>query len=556
MNDPRWNSAKAIDGPARAGARAMLRATGLDSDALERPLVGIATSWIETMPCNLNHLDLAEATAAGIREAGGTPIRFNTIAVSDAVTMGTAGMRGSLVSREVIADSIELVVASHNLDAVICIVGCDKTIPAAAMAVTRLDFPGLLLYSGPIAAGMYGETPVTIQDVFEGIGQFASGEISEQDLGDIERAACPGAGACAGQFTANTMAGAVAALGIAMFDESDVPATHEAKANAARSAGHKIMEVLRDGLRPSEVITRTAIDNAVALVAATGGSTNAVLHMIAIAHEAGVDYTVDDFQTVMDRVPVIADLKPGGRFVATDLFDAGGTGLVLHRLIAAGLVDGSATTVSGMTLADSVATSSETPGQTVVATTDAPFKPSGGITVLKGTLAPDGAVVKLSGSERLEHRGPARVYDSGDKAFEAIMAGEVNSGDVVIIRNEGPSGAPGMPEMLHVTAGLTGRGLGSTVALITDGRFSGATRGLMVGHVSPESSHGGPIARVREGDIILIDVRNRRLDVEVDENEFAARKVEHPAQSAKELKGVLGKYARSVSSASTGAVTT
>jgi dihydroxy-acid dehydratase len=548
------HSAALTNGVDRAPARAMLKSIGIDDEALARPLVGIATTWIETMPCNWNQRELARHVRRGIIEAGGTPMEFNTIAVSDGVSMGTEGMRASLVSREVIADSIELVVRGHLLDGLVCLVGCDKTIPAAAMALARLDVPGLVLYNGSIAPGRFRGRDVTIQDVFEAVGAAAAGTMSNADVHELENAACPGAGACGGQFTANTMATVLEFLGISPAGLNDVPATDPAKHDAAYEAGRIAMRLVRDDVRPSQVITRDAIENAVAAVAATGGSTNGVLHLLAIAYELGIDLTIDEFDRIAERTPVVADIKPGGRFVATDLHAAGGVALVARELLKAGLVHGDAPNVDGRSLAEVATAVVETPGQEVVVPIETPLKATGGLAILRGNLAPEGCVVKLAGHERLSHRGPARVFDSEEACFAAVKAKAIRSGDVVVIRYEGPSGGPGMREMLHVTAAIVGEGLGDEVALITDGRFSGATHGLMVGHIAPEAARGGPIAAVRDGDTIELDVEARELRLVVPEDEIAARLAEVVPPEPRYVKGVLARYAAGVSSASEGAV--
>jgi dihydroxy-acid dehydratase len=554
-SDPaKRRSAALTDGVERAPARAMLKAVGLDDEALARPLIGIATTWIETMPCNWNQRELAHHVRRGIVEAGGTPLEFNTIAISDGVSMGTEGMRASLVSREVIADSIELVARGHLLDGLVCLVGCDKTIPAAAMALARLDLPGLVLYGGSIAPGRFRGRDVTIQDVFEAVGAHAAGRMSAADVHELESVACPGAGACGGQFTANTMAIVLEMLGISPPGLNDIPAADPAKAEAARAAGELAMRLVRDDVRPSRIITRAALENAAAAVAATGGSTNGVLHLLAIAHELGVELELDDLDRIAERTPVVADLKPGGRFVATDLHAAGGMALVTRELVRGGLVDGEAETVDGRTLAAVGAAVAERPGQEVVVPVERPLKPSGGLAVLRGNLAPDGAVVKLAGHERLHHRGPARVFDSEEACFEAVRARLVEPGDVVVIRYEGPAGGPGMREMLHVTAALVGEGLGDQVALVTDGRFSGATHGLMVGHVAPEAARGGPLAALQDGDPVEIDVTARELRVLVDEEELRERMRGWSPPQPRHRAGVLGRYAALVSSAARGAV--
>jgi dihydroxy-acid dehydratase len=554
-SDPaKRRSAALTDGVDRAPARAMLKAVGIDDEALARPLVGIATSWIETMPCNWNQRELARHVRRGILEAGGTPVEFNTIAVSDGVSMGTEGMRASLVSRETIADSIELVARGHLLDGLVCLVGCDKTIPAAVMALARLDLPGLVLYNGSIAPGRFRGGDVTIQDVFEAVGAAAAGRMSPEDVHELESVACPGAGACGGQFTANTMATALEFLGISPAGLNDVPATDPAKADAAYEAGRVAMRLVRDDVRPSHVLTRDALENAVASVAATGGSTNGVLHLLAIARELGIPLDLDDFDSIAARTPIVADIKPAGRFVATDLHAAGGVALVARELLKAGLVHGDAPTVDGRTLGEVATAVVETPGQEVVVPIEAPLKETGGLAILRGNLAPEGCVVKLAGHERLFHSGPARVFDSEEDCFAAVKAKDIRPGDVVVIRYEGPAGGPGMREMLHVTAALVGEGLGEEIALITDGRFSGATHGLMVGHVAPEAARGGPIAALRDGDTIELDIEARELRVVLSDDELTARLagVVHPAP--RYTTGVFARYAALVSSASEGAV--
>jgi dihydroxy-acid dehydratase len=541
-------------GPARAPARAMLRATGLTPEEIARPLVAVVHSWTDLGPCNASLRALAEEVKAGVREAGGTPFEFGTIAISDGISMGTDGMRASLVSREVIADSIELVVMGHALDAVVALSGCDKTIPGTVMALARLDLPSVALYGGSIEPGRVGGKDVTIQDVFEAVGAHSAGKLSEAGLCDVEAGACPGAGACGGQFTANTMATALTFLGISPMGANDVPATDPAKAAVARAAGRLVMQRLADGLTPSKILTRAAFENAITSVAATGGSTNAVLHLLAIAREAGVPLVLDDFDVIASRTPLFVDLKPGGRFTAPDLYRAGGSRLVAKRLGDAGLLK-HATTVTGRTLLAEAAEARETPGQQVVRDITRPLKKTGGLAILRGTLAPEGCVVKLAGHERLAHTGPARVFDGEIAAFAAVERRQIHAGDVVVIRYEGPKGAPGMPEMLAVTAALVGQGLGETVALVTDGRFSGATHGLMVGHVSPEAAAGGPIGLLRDGDRVTLDVTARRLDLEVGEEDLAARRRSYRAPAPRATTGVLAKYARLVSSASEGAVT-
>src|SRR6202171_1384071 len=547
-------SARLTEGDDRAGARAMLRAIGFSREDLAKPIIGVGHSWIETMPCNFNHRRLAEKVKAGIRAAGGTPMEFNTIAVSDGVSMGTEGMRASLVSRETIADSIELVSRGHLLDGLVGIVGCDKTIPAAVMALARLDLPGLVLYNGSIAPGRFRGHDVTIQDVFEAVGAAAAGTMSNNDVHELEDVACPGAGACGGQFTANTMATVLELLGISPAGLNDVPATDPAKHDAAFEAGRIAMQLVRDDTRPSQVITRDAIENAITAIAATGGSTNGVLHLLAIAYELGIDLKIDDFDRIAPRTPIVADIKPGGRFVATDLHAAGGVALVARELLKAGLVHGDAPNVDGRSLAEVATAVVETPGQEVVVPIETPLKATGGLAVLRGNLAPDGCVVKLAGHERLFHSGPARVFESEEACFAAVKARTIVPGDVVVIRYEGPAGGPGMREMLHVTAALVGEGLGDEVALITDGRFSGATHGVMVGHVGPEAAHGGPIAAVRDGDTIELDVEARELRLLLSDDEIAARLADVVVPPPRYTRGVFARYAAGVSSASEGAV--
>ncbi len=549
------HSAALTDGVDRAPARAMLKAVGFTDDDLAKPLVGVATTWIETMPCNLNQRALAKHVKDGIRAAGGTPIEFNTISVSDGVSMGTTGMRASLISREVIADSIELVVAGHLLDGLVCLVGCDKTIPAGVMALARLDVPGLVFYNGSIAPGRYEGRDVTIQDVFEAVGARAAGRMTDDEVHALESVACPGAGACGGQFTANTMALVIDFLGISPRGLSGIPATNVSKPKAARAAGELAMRLVRDDIRPSQILTRDAFENAIAGVAGSGGSTNGVLHLLAIAREVGIELELEDFDQIAAKTPIVADLKPGGRYVATDMYEAGGVGLVARELVGAGVAHGEARGVDGQTLGEVGANVHETPGQDVVVSWREPLKPTGGIAILRGSLSPEGSVVKLAGHERLHHSGPARVFDSEEACFAAVKARKIEPGDVVVIRYEGPAGGPGMREMLHVTAALVGEGLGDEVALITDGRFSGATHGLMVGHISPEAARGGPIAAVRDGDTIVLDVENRRLDLEIAPEELERRLEEWTPPAPKYSHGVFAKYAAGVSSASEGAVT-
>ena len=555
-SDPaKRRSAALTDGPDRAPARAMLKAIGLTDADLARPLVGVATNWIETMPCNLNQRELAAHVKRGIRAAGGTPLEFNTISVSDGVSMGTEGMRASLVSREVIADSIELVARGHLFDGLVCLVGCDKTIPAAVMALCRLDLPGLVLYNGSIAPGRFRGRDVTIQDVFEGVGAHAAGTMSPEELHELEGVACPGAGACGGQFTANTMSTALEFLGISPAGLNGIPALDPAKGAAAEEAGRLAMDLVRRGTSPTEIVTREALENAAASIAATGGSTNGVLHLLAIARELGIPFELEDFDRIAARTPVVASLKPGGRFVATDVYEAGGVALVARELVKAGLVHDEAPNVDGRTLGQVAAEVVERPGQEVVVPIETPLKPTGGLAVLRGNLAPEGCVVKLAGHERLLHRGPARVFDSEEACFAAVKERSLRAGDVVVIRYEGPAGGPGMREMLHVTAAIVGEGLGDEIALVTDGRFSGATHGLMVGHVSPEAVRGGPIAALRDGDTVVVDVEGRELRVELSEDELVARLRDWSPPPPRYTQGVFAKYAALVSSASEGAVT-
>ena len=555
-SDPaKRRSAALTDGPERAPARAMLKGTGFRDDDLARPLIGVATTWIETMPCNLNQRELAQHVKAGVRAAGGTPMELNTISVSDGVSMGTEGMRASLVSREVIADSIELVVRGHLLDGLVCLVGCDKTIPAAVMALARLDLPGLVLYNGSIAPGRSRGRDVTIQDVFEAVGAHAVGKMTGAELHELEDVACPGAGACGGQFTANTMSTALEFLGISPAGLNGIPALAPAKAEAAEHAGRLVMDLLRRDVRPSQVITREALENAIASIAATGGSTNGVLHLLAIARELAIPLTIDDFDRIAARTPVVASLKPGGRFVATDVYEAGGVALVARELLKRDLVHAGAPNVDGRSLGEIASAVEERPGQEVVVPIEAPLKPTGGLAILYGNLAPEGCVVKLAGHERLLHRGPARVFDSEEACFDAVKTGRIQPGDVVVIRYEGPAGGPGMREMLHVTAAIVGEGLGDDIALVTDGRFSGATHGLMVGHVSPEAVRGGPLAALADGDVVVVDVEARELRAELSADELSARLADWSPPPPRYTQGVFAKYAALVSSASEGAVT-
>ena len=544
------------DGAHRAPARAMLRAAGLKDEDFTKPLIGIANTWIEIGPCNYHLRELAVHVRDGIRAAGGTPLEFNTVSISDGITMGTEGMRASLISREVIADSIELVTRGNLLDGLIVLVGCDKTIPGGAMALARLNIPGLILYGGSIAPGHYEGHSVTIQDVFEAVGAHARGKMTDAQLKELECAACPGAGACGGQFTANTMALVCEFLGIAPMGISSVPATDVGKAHAGELAGKLALDLLRKNITPLQIITKTAIENAIAGVAATGGSTNAVLHLLAIAREAGLPLSIDDFDRISSRTPILADLKPGGRFVATDLYAAGGTPLIAKRMLEAGLLQGSCITVTGRTLAEEAASAKETPGQQVVRSKSNPIKETGGLVILKGNLAPEGCVVKVAGHKTLNFSGSARVFDSEEAAFAAVDQGKIKAGDVVVIRYEGPRGGPGMREMLAVTAAIVGAGLGDDVALLTDGRFSGATHGLMAGHVAPEAANGGPIAAVRDGDKITFDLPKRTLSVDLTDAEIQKRMANWKTPKPRYTHGVFAKYAALVSSSSLGAITT
>ncbi len=552
---PKPRSRTLTDGAHRAPARAMLRASGLRDEDFKKPLVGVANTWIEIGPCNYHLRELAQHVKGGIRAAGGTPLEFNTVSISDGITMGTEGMRTSLVSREVIADSIELVTRGNLFDALIVLVGCDKTIPGGVMALARLNIPGLILYGGSIAPGQFEGHAVTIQDVFEAVGKHASGGMTDAQLKSLEGAACPGAGACGGQFTANTMALVCEFLGIAPMGLSSVPATNPGKASAGHRAGELVLDLLRRDVTPSKIITKAAIENAIAGVAATGGSTNAVLHLLAIANEAKIPLSIDDFDRISSVVPILADLKPGGRFVATDLYAAGGTALVAKRLLEAGLLRGDSITVSGRTLAEEAAAAKEAPAQQVVHKLDAPLKPTGGLVILKGNLAPEGCVVKVAGHNLQNFRGPARVFDNEEAAFTAVEKSIIKAGDVIVIRYEGPKGGPGMREMLAVTAALVGAGLGDSVALLTDGRFSGATHGLMAGHVAPEAANGGPIAAVADGDIIVFDIPNRQLNVELSAADIQKRLAGWKPPAPRYTSGVMAKYALLVSSSSLGAVT-
>lgn len=543
------------DGRDRAPARSMFKAIGFTDDDLAKPLVGVAHTWIETMPCNFNQRRLAAKVKEGVRKAGGTPMEINTVAISDAVTMGTEGMKASLVSREVIADSIELVGRGYMFDAMVVVVGCDKTIPAGAMALTRLNVPSLLLYGGSIAPGRFQDKDVTIQDVFEAVGANAAGRMSDADLKHIEDFACPGAGACGGQYTANTMATVMEFIGLSPMGTASVPATDSRKDAVAVQCGQLVMDLLQKNIRPMDILTRQAFENAIACVAATGGSTNAVLHLLAMAREVGIPLNIDDFDIVSSRTPLIADLKPGGKYVATDVDKAGGIQLIAQRLVDGGLIDGQQMTTSGETIAVEAAKAVETPGQDVIVPLVNPLKATGGLVILRGNLAPDGCVIKVAGYERQHHRGPARIFECEEDAMSAVTQRKINEGDVVVIRYEGPKGGPGMREMLGVTAAIVGEGLGDSVSLITDGRFSGATRGLMAGHIAPEAADGGPIAILEEGDTIVIDIENRQLNVELSDAEIQTRLANWQPPAPRYTAGVFAKYVAQVSSASEGAIT-
>ncbi len=553
--DLKHNSRQITDGPERAPARSYLKGIGFDSEALARPIIGVAHCWTETMPCNFNHRVLAAKVKEGVRQAGGTPMEFNTIAISDGITMGTSGMKTSLVSREVIADSIELMGLGHLFDGIVAIAACDKTIPGAVMALARLDVPSVLLYSGSIAPGRWRGKDVTIMNVFEAVGAHAAGNMTDEELEELENVASPGAGACGGQFTANTMAMAFEVLGISPMGSSMVPAEHGRKGEVAVEVGRLVMDVLARDQRPSEIITRESLENAIAAVSMSGGSTNAVLHLLAIASEAGIDLDIDQFDAIATSTPVLCDLQPGGRYVAVDLYEAGGVPLVTKRLLEAGKLHPDAATVTGRSIGEQAREAHETPGQQVVRPLSEPIKKTGGLAVLRGNLAPEGCVVKLSGHERRRHVGPARVFESEEDAMAAVTSKRICENDVVVIRNEGPAGGPGMREMLAVTAAIVGEGLGESVALLTDGRFSGATRGFMAGHVAPEAARGGAIAAVADGDMVTIDVDERRLDVDLTSEEIARRVATYQSPARVDGNGVLSKYTKLVSSASTGAVT-
>jgi dihydroxy-acid dehydratase len=552
---PRPRSSVVFDGPDRAHSRAYMKGIGFDDDALSRPTIGIANTWTEAMPCNFHLRGLAEHVKQGVRAAGGTPMEFNTVAISDGITMGTQGMKASLVSREVIADSIELMARGYQFDAIVVLCACDKTIPGGAMAMARLDVPSVLLYGGSIAPGRWHGRDVTILDVFEAMGAHAAGDMSDEELHELEGVASPGAGACGGQFTANTMACAFEALGISPGGSAMVPAEDGDKGTVAERIGELVMNVLAEDLRPSRVITRDSLENAIACACASGGSTNVVLHLLALAHELEIELTMDDFERISRATPLFADLKPGGRFVATDLYVAGGVPVILKRLAESGNLHEDAVTVTGKTIGEVATEATEAPGQEVVRPLDDPVKAEGGLAILRGNLAPEGAVVKLAGTERTKQVGPARVFESEEDCFRAVKNQQIQPGDVVVIRNEGPVGGPGMREMLQVTAAIVGEGLGESVAMITDGRFSGATRGLMIGHVAPEAVKGGPIGAVREGDQITVDVDARRIDVDLSDEEIATRVADYKLPESPFGRGVMAKYAATVSSASKGAIT-
>ncbi|MBK5221093.1 MAG: dihydroxy-acid dehydratase [Thermoleophilia bacterium] len=553
---PRPRSATVFDGPDRAHSRAYMKGIGFDDDALSRPTIGIANTWTEAMPCNFHLRALAEHVKEGVRAAGGTPMEFNTVAVSDGVTMGTQGMKASLVSREVIADSIELMARGYQFDAIVALCACDKTIPGCAMGLARLDVPSVVLYGGSIAPGHWHGRDVTILDIFEAIGAHNAGDMTDEELNELEGVASPGAGACGGQFTANTMACAFEALGVSAGGSAMVPAEDDDKQTVAEKIGELVLKVLVDDLRPSKIITRESLENAIACVCASGGSTNGVLHMIALAHEVGIDLDLDDFERISRATPLYADLKPGGRFIATDLYAAGGVPVIIKRLAEKGILHEDAITITGQTIGEVAEAAIEAPGQEVVRPLEDPVKAEGGLAIMYGNLAPEGAVIKVAGTERRKQTGPARVYESEEECFRAVKEQQIKPGDIIVIRNEGPVGGPGMREMLQVTAAIVGEGLGESVALLTDGRFSGATRGLMFGHVTPEAVKGGPIAAIREGDEITLDIDSRRMDIALSAEEIATRIAEYEPKPPMYDRGVFAKYAATVSSASLGAITT
>ncbi len=560
--DPRRNSRRLLDGPDRAVARGMMKAIGFTDETLAKPQIGVAHCWIGTMPCNWNHRELAALVAQGIREEGCTPIEVNTVAINDGITTGTEGMKTSLVSREIICDSVELVARGHMFDGLVTIAGCDKTLPAMAMAMGRVNIPGLLFYSGSIEAGrcagnggLFGDRDLTIQDIYEAIGAFNAGRISAAELKDVEDHACPGAGSCGGQFTANTMATACEMLGLSPVGLNDIPATNDRKSESARGVGRLAARLVKAGKTPRAIVTRSSFENAIAGVMATGGSTNAVLHLLAIARSFGVELALEDFDRISRVTPVFADLRPWGAYTAPDMYAAGGMAAVGKRLLQLGLLRPDAETVTGRSLGEEIAAASEPPDQKVIRPADAPLKPQGGLAILRGTLAPGGCVIKLSGHSKVLHTGPARVFEREEDGFAAIRDGKIRPNDVMVLRNEGPRGGPGMREMQLVTGALQGAGLGASVALITDGRFSGATRGFVVGHVVPEAVDRGPIAALRDGDIITIDVEARRLDVALTADEIELRLAGWRAPAPAYTTGVLAKYARLVGDASQGAVT-
>ncbi len=553
--DPKHRSRTITDGRDRAPARSMLKAIGFTDQDLARPIVGVANTWIETMPCNFHLRRLSEKIKEGIRAAGGTPMEFNTIAISDGITMGTEGMKASLISREIIADSIELVGRGHMFDAMFALVGCDKTIPGAAMALVRLDVPGLVLYGGSIAPGRFQGRDVTIQDVFEAVGAHAAGTMTDEELRELENVACPAAGACGGQYTANTMSTVMEFIGLSPLGANSVPAMDPEKDRVAFRCGQLVMALLAQDIRPRHILTRKAFENAIASVAVTGGSTNAVLHLLALARESNIPLAIDDFDAISQRTPLLVDLKPGGQFVAVDVHRAGGIPVIAKRLLEGGFIDGGQMTASGRTIAEEAGEARETPGQKVIRPLADPLKPTGGLVILRGSLAPEGCVIKVAATGRMTHRGPARVFDREEDAMQAVTHGQIRAGDVVVIRYEGPRGGPGMREMLGVTGAIVGAGLGESVALLTDGRFSGATRGLMAGHVAPEAARGGPIAALKEGDVVVFDIPKRRLEVELSEEEIRARLANWKEPPPRYSGGVFAKYAALVASASEGAVT-